>query len=192
MLGNHWETFVMWTSIKAARAVMVSRAGRTIIAAAMTIGAAVAATPGQAAVEYVKVCSVDGSSESSYIPGTETCLDNNQIVGDQFAIVRALSRAAAGVAMSASLVNPFLPDHTNYAISVHWAGFDGQHALGFSGLVRLSGNLVFSAGFAAGLDRGRLTSLSERTESDSDVTVYPSESWTEIRVMGRIGLMYSW
>ena len=61
--------------------------------------------------------------------------------------------------MAASLVAPWLPSGTNYAVSNHWAGFDGQHALGFSGLMRISGNFVFSGGFAAGLDRGKLSTF---------------------------------
>ena len=109
-----------------------------------------------------EVCTLYGAG-FSYIPGTDTCMQNRQIVDNQFAIARAATRAATGTAMAASLVAPWLPSGTNYAVSNHWAGFDGQHALGFSGLMRISGNLVFSAGFAAGLDRGNLRSTSERT-----------------------------
>ena len=50
--------------------------------------------------------------------------------------------------------------------SNHWAAFDGQHAVGASGLMRISGNLVFSAGFAVGLDNGRLLSLTNRTQTE--------------------------
>jgi hypothetical protein len=108
-----------------------------------------------------------------------------------FAIARAQTRAATGVAMAASLANPYLPTGTNFAIAGHWAGFDGQNAVGFSGLARLSGNFVFSAGFAAGLDQGSLTSLSQRTQTQFG-TAYASQSWSSIRPLGRAGFMYAW
>ena len=105
-----------------------------------------------------RVCSLYGAG-FFYIPGTDTCVQFRQIVDNQFAIARLNTRAATGTAMAASLVAPWLPSGTNYAVSNHWAGFDGQHALGFSGLMRISGNFVFSGGFAAGLDRGKLSTF---------------------------------
>jgi len=93
--------------------------------------------------------------------------------------------------MAASLVAPWLPTGTNYAISNHWAAFDGQNAFGYSGLMRLSGNFVFSAGFAAGLDRGRLLSLSNRTQTEFGTSV-PAQSWSDVRGLSRAGFMYAW
>ncbi len=173
----------MWTSIKATR---------SIIAAAITLLAGLAATPSQAQgpVEYVRVCSLYGAG-FFYIPGTDTCVQARQIVDNQFAIARLNTRAATGTAMAASLVAPWLPSGTNYAVSNHWAGFDGQHALGFSGLMRISGNFVFSGGFAAGLDRGKLNSLSERTQTQFGTST-PTESWSEVRMLSRAGFMYAW
>src|SRR3954471_12858840 len=118
--------------------------------------------PGHAAVEYVRVCSLYGAG-FFYLPGTDTCVNANQILADQFALARELTRAATGSAMATALVNPWLPDGTNYAISTHWAVFDGQHAVGVAGLVRLYGNLALSAGVAVGLDQGRLTTTVSRT-----------------------------
>ena len=146
----------MWTSIKATR---------SIIAAATALLVGFAATPSQAQVEYVRLCTLYGAA-FFYIPGTDTCVNARQIVDNQFAIARANTRAATGTAMAASLVAPWLPSGTNYAVSNHWAGFDGQHALGVSGLMRISGNFVFSAGFAAGLDRGKLNTFTERTQTE--------------------------
>jgi hypothetical protein len=171
----------MWTS---------TRAIRSTIAAAIALLAGLAATPSQAQVEYVKVCTLYGAG-FSYIPGTDTCVNNRQIVDNQFAIARLNTRAATGTAMAASLVAPWLPSGTNYAVSNHWAGFDGQHALGFSGLMRISGNFVFSGGFAAGLDRGKLTSNNERTATAYGISM-PTESWSEIRMLSRAGFMYAW
>ncbi len=172
----------MWTSIKAARA---------LIAAASVLFVGLAATPSHAQpVEYVRICSLYGAG-FLYIPGTDTCLQTNQVVDNQFAIARLNTRAATGTAMAASLVAPWLPTGTNFAVSNHWAGFDGQHALGMSGLMRISGHLVFSGGVSFGLDRGKLTSLAERTQTEFGTSV-PSESWSEIRTLGRAGFMYAW
>lgn len=153
--------------------------------------AALFATPGHAApVEYVKICSLYGAA-FFYIPGTDTCVNANQILQNQFDIARAQTRSSTGVAMSASLVAPWLPTGTNYAISSHWAGFDGQHAFGTSGLVRISGNLVFSAGIAAGLDQGRLQSNITRTQTEFGTSI-PAQSWSDVRTLGRAGFMYAW
>jgi hypothetical protein len=184
------ETTTMWTLIKSLRAGAMSAAFRSLIAA-IGLFAGLAATPSHAQpVEYVRVCSIYGAA-FFYIPGTDTCVTARQIVDNQFAIARANTRAATGTAMAASLVKPFLPDGTNYAVSAHWAGFDGQHAVGFSGLMRIAGNLSLSAGVAVGLDRGKLISLSERTQTAFGTSV-PSESWSEIRVLGRVGMQYAW
>lgn len=180
----------MWTLIKAAHATIVGRTARSIIAAVVALFVGFAVMPSYAAVEYVKICTLYGAA-FFYIPGTDTCVNARQIADDQFAIARAATRAATGTAMAASLVNPFLPNGTNFAVSAHWAGFDGQHALGFSGMMRLSGNLMFTVGVAAGLDRGRVTFTTERRQTEFG-TSYPSESWNEIRVLGRAGLMYAW
>lgn len=181
----------MWTLINSLRAGAISAAFRSLIAATIAVAAGLAATPTHAQpVEYVRICSIYGSG-FFYIPGTETCASARQIVDNQFAIARAATRAATGTAMAASLVNPFLPNGTNFAVSMHWAGFDGQHAVGVSGLMRIAGNLSFSLGLAAGLDRGKLSTFNERTQTEFG-TSYPIESWSQVRVMGRAGLMYSW
>ncbi len=179
----------MWTFIKAARLVVAGRV-RAIGAVAVAALGLMTATPSHAAVEYVKICTLYGAG-FFYIPGTDTCVNANQTLADQFAIARAVTRASTGTAMAASLVNPWLPDGTNYAISGHWATFDGQHAVGLAGLIRLRGNLAFSAGVAFGLDRGQLLSVTNRTQTDFGTSV-PEQSWSDVRVLGRVGLQYSW
>lgn len=158
-----------------------------LAAAALTL---LTSAPSHAAVEYMKICSLYGAG-FFYIPGTDTCVNANQIVADQFALARELTRAATGSAMATALVNPWLPDGTNYAISTHWAVFDGQHAVGVAGLVRLYGNLALSAGVAVGLDQGRLATTTSRTATEFGTAV-PAQSWSDIRVLGRVGLQYSW
>ena len=177
----------MWKHINAARCVF--RAGlRAILAAAAF--ALLTPAPSHAAVEYERICTLYGAG-FFYIPGTDTCTNARQIVENQFAIARELTRAATGTAMAAALVNPFLPAGTDYAISTHWAVFDGQHAAGFAGLMRLRGNLALSAGIAFGLDHGRLLSLSNRTQTEFGTSA-PAQSWSDVRVLGRVGLQYSW
>lgn len=166
---------------------------RTALLMAFAVVALVAtsATPSRAqAVEYVKICSLYGAG-FFYIPGTDTCVTANQIIQNEHDIARARTRSSTGVAMSASLVAPWLPTGTNYAISNHWAGFDGQHAFGTSGLVRISGHLVFSAGFAMGLDQGRLATNTNRTATEFGVATQ-AQSWSDVRGLGRAGFMYAW
>jgi hypothetical protein len=183
----------MWKYIKAARRVLGRGAGAIFAVAAFAL---TTPAPSYAAIEYEKVCSLYGAG-FFYIPGTDTdpgtgtCTNGRQSVEDQFAIARALTRAATGTAMAAALVNPFLPDGTNYAISTHWAVFDGQHSVGFAGLMRLRGNLALSAGVAVGLDQGRLLSLSNRTATAFGTSM-PAQSWSDVRALGRVGLQYSW
>jgi hypothetical protein len=177
----------MWKQINAARCVF-GRSLRAILATAALV--LVIPTPGHAAVQYEKICSLYGAG-FFYIPGTDTCVNAQQIVQNQFGIARQVTRASTGTAMAASLVNPFLPDGTNYAISTHWAVFDGQHAAGLAGLIRIQGNLSLTLGIAFGLDRGNLTSTSDRTATGNGVSI-PMQSWSDVRALGRVGLQYSW
>jgi hypothetical protein len=178
----------MSTLVNATRSV-IARTARSIIATALVAFATTVATPGQAQ-EYVKVCDLYGAG-FFYIPGTDSCVNSTQILNNQFAIARANTFSATGTAMAASLVAPWLPTGTNYAVSSHWATFDGQHAVGFSGLMRLSGNFVFSAGIATGLDRGSLLTTNERTQTEFGTSI-PKQSWSEVRGLGRAGFMYAW
>jgi Porin subfamily len=183
----------MWTLIKSLRAGAISAAFRSLATAAAVAFAGLLFAPGHAQsapVQYLRVCDIYGAT-FFYIPGTDTCVTANQIVDAQFAIARAATRAATGTAMAASLVNPFLPNGTNFAVSMHWAGYDGQHALGVTGMMRVFGNLSFTLGLAAGLDRGKLSTFNERTQTEFG-TSYPQESWTQIRLLGRAGLTFAW
>lgn len=164
------------------------RVGRAIFAGAIAAFALMTASPSRA-VEYVRICP-DGSS--FYEPGSDICLDPNQIVANQFAIAKLATQAATGTAMAGSLVNPWLPDNTNYAISLHWATFDGQNAFGFAGLRRIKGNLALSAGLSVGLDNGSLRSLTNREEIPGFPTSVQSQSWSNLIFLGRLGLEYSW
>ena len=137
-----------------------------------------------------KICSVYGAN-FFYIPGTDTCVNAGQTVQSQFDLARQITRAATGTAMATSLVNPFLPDGTNYAISTHWAVFDGRRSAGVVGMIRIQGNLSLTMGIAFGLDRGSLTSTSNRTATEFGVAL-PAQSWSDVRALGRVGLQYSW
>jgi hypothetical protein len=174
----------MWTST-------VRRAARAIISAAIGVFTLMTTAPsGAAPVQYARVCSLYGA-DFFYIPGTDTCTNASDIVANEFAIARAHTLASTGTAMATALVNPFLPDGTNYAISTHWAVFDGEQAVGLAGMMRLRGNLVLTGGLSLGLDRGSLTSLNDRTQTQFGTSV-PSQSWSDVQVLGRVGLEYSW
>lgn len=173
----------MWTST-------VRRAARAILSGAIAAFALLATTPSSQAVEYLRICSLYGAG-FFYLPGTDTCTNANSTIADEFAIARAVTLASTGTAMAGALVNPFLPDHTNYAISAHWAVFNGENAVGLTGMMRLWGNLVFTTGLALGLDRGSLTTFTDRTQTAFGTAVQ-SQSWSDVRVLGRVGLEYSW
>lgn len=167
------------------------RAGRAAIAGTIAALALVMPAPSQAApVPYVAICSLYGAG-FFYLPGTDTCTNASQIVTNQFAIARASTLSSTGTAMAGALVNPWLPEGTNYSVSVHWAGFDGQNAVGMAGLMRIKGNLSFSAGVAVGLNRGSLLTFSDRTQTDFGTSVQ-QQSWSEVTVLGRVGLEYAW
>jgi hypothetical protein len=106
-------------------------------------------------VEFLQIC---GETSSFIIPGTNTCVDANQIVANQIGAARQASTAFTGVAMSEALVEPFVPDHANFAVSIHEASFENKFAVGLSGLLRLQGNLMLSAGIAVGRDAGSVVS----------------------------------
>src|SRR5690349_17570839 len=157
----------MWKFITSGPQVLPRRWRAVLAAAALTL---LTSAPSHAAVEYVRICSIYGAG-FFYIPGTDTCMNANQILAGQFAIARELTRASTGAAMATSLVNPWLPDGTNYAVSTHWAVFDGQHAAGVVGMVRLYRNISLSAGVALGLDQGRLSTNISRTVTEFGVSI---------------------
>jgi hypothetical protein len=171
------------------KAVQLVIARVSALVAAIIVFAAMTATPSHAQVD-VKICSLYGAG-FFYIPGTDTCTQAQQIIDNQFGVAKAQTLASTGTAMAASLVAPYLPNGTNFAVSTHWAMFNGENAAGFSGLMRLSGNFVFSAGFAMGLDRGNLTTLSSRTQTEFGTSI-PQQSWSDVRGLTRAGFMYAW
>src|SRR5262245_50432119 len=119
----------MCTFARAARRSVAGRAVRAIAAAAIDVLAAILAPTSQA--QTVKICTLYGAG-FFYIPGTDTCVQAQQTIDTQFAIARMVTLASTGTAMATALVRPFLPDNTNFAISAHWAEFNGQHAVGFA------------------------------------------------------------
>jgi hypothetical protein len=177
------------THLIASHLVLARRSARAVVAGIIAALALMIARPSHA-VEYVKVCSLYGAG-FFYIPGTDTCVQTNQIQANEFAIARLNTLSSTGTAMAASLVAPWLPTGTNYAISNHWANFNGQNGIGVSGLMRLSGNLIFSAGFAMGLDNGSLRTVTTRTQTEFGTAV-PEQSWSDVRGLSRAGFMYAW
>jgi hypothetical protein len=53
------------------------------------------------------------------------------------------------------MVAPYVPPNANYAVSVHWGGFQGANAVGVGGLARLgNSNLFVSGGYGTGFNNG--------------------------------------
>lgn len=161
----------------------IARLTRTVL---LLLLAALAPAVAHAQVQYVQVC----GAGSIYVPGTTTCVNANQISATQLGIAQAASTEFTGIAMSSALVEPFVPDNANFAISIHEAMFEDKLALGVTGMMRLKSNLMLSAGLAMGMDSGSVE-LSERTQTAAGTSI-PGESWTNTDWLGRIGLTYAW
>jgi len=109
---------------------------------------------GAAPVEYVKICQTWGAGYF-YIPGTDICQNANAIGQTESALSSQTTSAYRGVAISSSIVAPFMPSTANYAVSAHWATFSGQNALGLGGLARVSNtNFFLSGGIGAATSGG--------------------------------------
>jgi hypothetical protein len=105
-------------------------------------------------VEYVKICSLNGPGYF-YVPGTDVCQDANQILSNQKAISDLSATAFQGIAISSSIVSPFMPSTANFAVSGHWATFSGKDALGLGALMRVNNsNLFLSGGIGASTGGG--------------------------------------
>jgi autotransporter adhesin len=79
-----------------------------------------------------------------------------------------INQANSGIAMAMAMGGGFLPDNKKFAVSTNYGTFAGQSALGLTGLVRVTNNLVLSgsAGFAPVNDTNQFG--------------------------GRVGLQYAW
>ena len=159
---------------------------RLIILGMTALFVASAPLAARAQVSFVQIC----GDASFFVPGTTNCVNANQISATQLAIAQKASAAYTGIAMSTALVEPFVPDHANFAISVHAAAFEDKFAIGVAGLMRLKGNLMLSAGLSRAADGGTVT-FAQRQPTDSG-TLIPSQSWQHTDWLGRFGLAYSW
>jgi hypothetical protein len=92
--------------------------------------------------------------------------------------------------MSEALVEPFVPDQANFAVSIHEASFENKFAVGLSGLLRLQGNLMLSAGIAVGRDAGSVVSGETTPSTTGQQSLV--QTWDQFYVLGRMGLTYSW
>jgi hypothetical protein len=165
--------------------------GRTAIAVCIlfTVLGICARSTHAAPVQYLKICSI-GPPGYFYIPGTDICQDANAIADNQFNVGREFSRAMVGIAMSSAIVSPFVPEQTNFAISFHWATYEGKNAFGLAGALRLYGNWALTGGIACGVDSGSVTiSTIQQTQFGPSS---PVRSWSSTDVMGTLGVNYSW
>ena len=58
--------------------------------------------------------------------------------------------------MGFALVNPVLPDGKNFAIGTNIGNFDGESAVGMSGVAAVTDTWGVSGGFGVGLGEGTL------------------------------------
>ena len=140
-----------------------------------------------AQVAYLQIC----GNGTFYVPGTMTCVNANQITATESGIAEQAAAVSTGIAMSTALVEPFVPEHDNFAISVHGAVFEDKFAFGVAGLMRLKGNLMLSAGLAMAVDSGSVTETNQRSQTASG-TYIPIYSWYHTDCLGRFGLTYFW
>jgi hypothetical protein len=165
--------------------------GRIAIAIFVLAAAVICDRSAQAApVQYVKICSQIGLPGYFYIPGTDICQDANQIADNQYNASREFSRALVGIAMTSAIVTPFIPDHANFGISVHWATYNGKNALGLAGALRLTGNWALTGGLALGNDGGSVTIATIQATQSGPFS--PVRSWSSTDMTGKLGVNYSW
>jgi hypothetical protein len=152
VIGNATGNIGVKTTHRGFRPAAMQKSAAAIVAfavaAAMPFMAAILAKAAPA--QFVQLC----SGTSFLIPGTNNCVDADQITENQFAVARQASTAFTGIAMASALAEPFVPDKANYAIAIHEATFEDKFAMGLAGLMRLEGNLMLSAGIAVGHDTG--------------------------------------
>ncbi len=144
-------------------------APRFHLAAAAASCAMLAAPAHAAPVEYVKICSLYGAG-FFYIPGTDTCVNANQILQNEYDIARRAPAAPPAPRCRLHwLRRGCRPARTTPSRTT--GRFRRPARVRNVGLVRISGNLVFSAGVAVGLDQGDWALLTNRTATEFGVAV---------------------
>ncbi len=91
--------------------------------------------------------------------GNLATVDPNAIVTNSSAfqgLQSDVQDATEGVAMAIALggSGAILPDDKDFAASLNYGTFDGQNAMSFSGVGRLSENIFLNAGVGTGLNQG--------------------------------------
>ncbi|UCI10279.1 porin [Mesorhizobium sp. B1-1-8] len=149
------------------------------------------AAPSQAAVEYVRVCSIYGA-RYYYSPGTDTCINadtgvtkrqvddgeggtttltgKTALAKEVDDIDNRITRAFENASISAALAAPDLVQGEHFGVRVNWGNAGDANAFGITGAA------VLSEGFAHG---GRLTGTLGIAFAGSQVG-------------GNAGLQFSW
>ena len=65
-----------------------------------------------------------------------------------------MRQAFEGTAIAIAMGGGALPDNKKFAVSTNWGTFRGENALSVTGQMRLSQNVVFNGGIAAGFQQG--------------------------------------
>ncbi len=65
-----------------------------------------------------------------------------------------MRQAFEGTAIAIAMGGGALPDNKKFAVSTNWGTFRGENAVSLTGQMRLSQNVVFNGGVAAGFQQG--------------------------------------
>lgn len=102
-----------------------------------------------AAVEYVRVCSAKGAG-NAYIPGTDSCVNLNDINANSAQNRQNLD----GISIGMALQTPILPAGKDFGISGGWGGFDGGNAVAMGGIYRVKDDFYLTGGLGVGTETG--------------------------------------
>lgn len=124
-------------------------------------------------VDYVRICDAFGTG-FFYAPGTDTCISSFEIIrntsriGDieelldgpngVFERLRVLEDSIAetqeGVAIGISMSPPALPDGKSTAVGMNWGTFNGENAMGLSGITEIDDTFAVSGAVGVGVSEG--------------------------------------
>jgi hypothetical protein len=144
---------------------MIYRLFIRFLAAGVIAIASSAAWPAQAAVEYVRVCSVFGTGWF-YIPGTAKCINpSTGVIKEQTAtgdvtsdseLRKDVLAAKEGVALSLALPTATVEPGKTFGAAFNVGTFGGDMAIGVGGAVRAADGLTFTGAIGVGLSQGNV------------------------------------
>lgn len=114
---------------------------------------------GTAATTYTMPGITSSASKAAQGPvhGVVTTDANGNLASDGGALHRQVEGNTEGVAMAMALAGGLnLPEGKNFGISGNWGTFDGEHAMGFGAVGRVSKNVYLNGGVGIGAGHGKV------------------------------------